>query len=69
MQEQVHRAQARNAVDQLNAEERAALELLLLFAVELVMLRNEIMRREQETAFLVSIVLFVGLWRHYCDES
>ena len=48
MQQQVHRAQPRDAVHQLDAEERAALELLLLRPVERVMLGQVIVRREQE---------------------
>ncbi len=50
VQEQVHRAEARHAVHQLDTEEGAALELLLLRPVELIMLRDVIMRREQEPA-------------------
>ena len=50
VKQQVHRAEARDAVHQLDAEERAALELLLLRPVELVMLGEVIMRREQEAA-------------------
>ena len=50
MKQKVHRAEARDAVDQLDPEERAILELLLLRPVELIMLREVIMRREQETA-------------------
>ena len=46
---QVHRAEPRDAVHQLDAEERAALELLLLRPVERVVLGDVIMRREQET--------------------
>ena len=49
VQEQIHRAEARDAVHQLDAEERAALELLFLRPVERVMLGQVIMRREQET--------------------
>ena len=50
VQQQVHRAEARDAVHQLDAEERAVLELLLLRSIELVMLGDVIMRREQESA-------------------
>ena len=50
MEKQVHRAEPRDAVHQLDAEERAALEVLLLRPVERVMLGQIIMRREQETA-------------------
>ena len=49
VKEQVHRAKPRDAVHQFDAEECAALELLLLRAVERVVLGDVIMRREQET--------------------
>ena len=50
VQQQIHRAEPRDAVHQFDAEERAALELLLLRPVQRVMLGEVIMRREQETA-------------------
>ena len=50
MKQEIHRAEAGDAVDQLDAEERAVLELLLLRPVELIMLGEVIMRREQEPA-------------------
>ena len=50
MEQEVRRAQTGDAVDQLNPEKRAILELLLLSAVELIMLRDAIMRGEQDEA-------------------
>jgi hypothetical protein len=44
MQQQVHRAQSRDAIHQLDAEERAALELLLLRPVERVMLGQTVVK-------------------------
>ena len=49
MKQQIHRAKPGDAVHQFDAEERAALELLLLRPIERVMLGQVIMRREQET--------------------
>ncbi len=50
VQQQVHRAQARHAVHQLDAVECAGFELLLLRPVQFVVLGQVVMRRQQKPA-------------------
>jgi len=49
-QQQVHRAEARDAVHQLDAEQRAVLEPLLLCLVQAGQPREVVMRGKQEAA-------------------
>ena len=71
VEQQVHRAEARDAVDQLDAEERAVVELLLLGAVEVGALREVIVGCEQEPAGAAGWIAdgLARLRRHRLDNG
>jgi hypothetical protein len=76
VKDKVHAAESRNAVNQLDAAKLFGVEKRKLFLIELVVIANELVRDEQETAGTACRIAnnaraartFGRLWLHYIDD-
>ncbi len=70
VEHEIHAAESRDAIDQLDAAKLLGVKERELFLIELVVIANEVVRDEKETAGAARRIAdrFVRLWLHHMDE-